>query len=323
MVINHNINAVNALRYMSINTSKMAKAAKRLSSGLAINSASDNPSGLVVSQKMKSRIIGLEQASRNAQDDISAIQVADGALEVTTSILQRMKQLATEAANGTLKDQDRKNIQCEINQLTSEINDIGNNTEFNTIKLLSFDGKKYNQINPHPVVQAGADLEQCDVIKVEDMKAKALNISGESGGSVTSKDGKVTAKFVESNPNDKDNVVTDGNDNKAVEYALDMTDSKNASAAIKIYSDAIGKVSCFRVGLGALQNVLQCRIDCLGDTASNISASESKIEDADMAKEMINYSRYNILSQASQAMLVQANRNSSERISQLLKSFVM
>ncbi|OBR95000.1 flagellin [Clostridium ragsdalei P11] len=323
MVINHNINAVNVLRYMSINTSKMAKAAKRLSSGLAINSASDNPSGLVVSRKMKSRIIGLEQASRNAQDDISAVQVADGALDVTTSILQRMKQLATEAANGTLKDQDRKNIQCEINQLTSEINDIGDNTEFNTIKLLSFDGKN-NGVNSKFAAQAGANLGQCDVIKVEDMKAKALNISGESGGSVTSKDGKVTAKLVEANPNDKDNVVTDGNDNKTVEYALDMTDPKNASAAIKIYSDAIGKVSCFRVGLrAALQNVLQCRIDCLGDTASNISASESKIEDADMAKEMINYSRYNILSQASQAMLVQANRNSSERMSQLLKSFIM
>lgn len=319
MVINHNVNAMNALRYMSINASKMTKAAEKLSSGLAINRASDDPSGLAVSQKMKARIIGLEQASRNTQDAVSAIQVADGALEVTTSILQRMKQLATEAANGTLKDQDRKNIQYEINQLTSEINDISSNTEFNTIKLLDSNCKNHNRINTQLMIQAGADSGQFQEIQLKDIKAKTLNISGESGGSVTSKDGKVTAKFVTANQNDKDNVVTDGN-NKAVEYALDVSDPKNASAAIKIYDDAIGNVSCFRVGLGALQNVLEYRIDSLDNTVCDITAAESEIEDADMAREIMNYSRYNILSQASQAMFVQANHDSSERISQLLKS---
>ncbi len=319
MIINHNTDAINAWRHMSINKSMLAKTAERLSSGLAINRASDNPSGLVVSKNMQSQIIGLEQSSRNAQDDISAIQVADGALGETTSILKRMKQLATEAANGTLKDQDRKNIQCEINQLTSEVNSIGNNTEFNTIKLLSSDEKKNWEITSQLVIKNETNSGQHSEFQVNDMRAKALNISGDSDGKITSKDGKVTAQFAKVDVNDKDNGVTNGNDSKIVEYALDVSDAKNASAAIKIYGEAIGKVSSFRAGLGGLQKALEYRIDRFENTTNNVASALSRIEDADMAKEIANYSRYNILSQASQAMLAQADHG-SERVLELLKS---
>lgn len=313
MIINHNLGAINAWRNMTINKSMMAKAVEKISSGLAINRASDNPSGLVVSKGMQSRIIELEQSSKNAQDDISAIQVADGALNETTSMLQRMKQLATKASNGTLKDEDRKNIQCEINQLTSEINSIGNNTEFNTKKILSSDGKEDWDIASQLVIKNKTNSK----FKVNDMRAKALGISGNSDGQITSKDGKATAKFVKADPNDKDNGVTNGTDNKIVEYALDVSDAKNAGAAIKMYDEAIGKVSSFRAALGGLQTALEYRMDKFNNTIYNVSAAESKIEDADLAKEIVNYSRYNILSQSSQAMFVQANQG-AERVLKLL-----
>lgn len=321
MIINHNMNAMIAYRYMSINMSMMTKAMERLSSGLAINRAADNSAGLAISERMKAQIRGLQQASRNAQDGISAIQVADGALNETTSMLQRMRELATQSANGTLNDQDRKNIQYEINQLTSEINNIGNNTEFNTIKLLNPSAQNYSGVSSQLTIQVGANSGQIMEVPLEDMRAKALNISGESGATVTSEDGTVTAKLVKADLGDTDNGVTNGSDGKIVEYALDVSDPKNASAAIKIFDDAIQKVASFRGTLGAIQNTLEYRIDYLNNTADILTSAESRIVDADMAKEMLAYSKYSILFQVSQAMLAQANRQ-SEGIIQLLKSLI-
>lgn len=231
MIITHNINAMTVCRYMTQNMNMLSKAMQRISSGLRINSAADDPAGLGISQGMKAQIRGLEQASRNVQDAISLIQVADGALNESTSILQRMKVLATEAANGTLTYVNRNNIQQEINQLTSAINDMGNNTEFNTIKLLNGNDKNINELN----IQIGANSRQMMGIQFEDMRAKALGISGDYGESAISKDHSVEAKFTQNSG------VTNGSGNKLIEYALDVTDPKNASNAIKIYSDAIEK----------------------------------------------------------------------------------
>lgn len=300
MIIGHNINAMIAYRHMSQNLNMVGRAMERLSSGLRINRAADDPAGLAISEKMRAQIRGLEQASRNAQDGISVIQVADGALNETHSILQRMRELATQAANGTLSDSDRKNIQKEINQLTSEISSIGNNTEFNTMKFLNGSVNKYDGVNSVIRLQIGANSGQYLDIQLEDMRAEALNISGEAGKSVTSMDGKVTAKY--------------GKDG-----ALDVSSPENASAAIKIYDDAIQKVSSFRGSLGATQNVLEHRINYLNNTAENLTAAESRIRDADMAKEMMNYAKYNILLQVSQAILAQANHQ-AEGVIQLLKS---
>ena len=137
MIINHNIMANNALRNSNINSNAAAKSMQKLSSGLRINTAADDAAGLAISEKMRSQIRGLDQASANAQDGISMVQTAEGALNETTSILQRMRELANQAANGTNTTADRSSIQDEINQLTSEINRIGNTTEFNTQKLLN------------------------------------------------------------------------------------------------------------------------------------------------------------------------------------------
>lgn len=309
MIINHNMNAMIAYRNMSQNTSIVGRAMERLSSGLRINRAADDPAGLAISEKMRAQIRGLEQASRNAQDGISAIQVAEGALNETHSILQRMKELATQAANGTLNDQDRKNIQDEIKQLTSEISRIGNDTEYNTIKLLDSSTKTPGGVNSGMVLQIGANQGQTMVVQLQDMRSKSLNISGNAGGSVTSKDGTVTAKFVNAAPTD----TSSGG------HALDVSTPENASAAIKIYDDAINQVSSFRSSLGATQNVLEHRINYLNNTADILTEAESRIRDADMAKEMMTFTKHNILLQVSQAMLAQANHQ-SEGVLQLLKS---
>ncbi len=311
MVINHNMNAMIVYRNMSKNALMAGKAMERLSSGMRINRAADDPSGLGISERMRGQIRGLEQASRNAQDGISVIQVAEGALNETHSILQRMKELATQAANGTCSDGDRKHIQDEINQLTSEINAIGNNTEFNTIKLLNSSIEKGNGVNSEIKLQVGPNAGQSLGIELEDMRAKALNISGESGGTVTSKDGKVIAKFVKTDSN--------GSCSKIMGCALDVSTRENATAAIKIFDDVIEKVSSFRGHLGATQNVLEHRINYLENTAENLTAAESRIRDADMAKEMMNFAKYNILLQVSQALFAQVNRQ-DEGIIELLKS---
>lgn len=280
MIINHNISAMNACRYMNIHSALASKAMQRISSGRRINSSADDPAGFSISERMQAQIRGLQQASRNAQVGVSLVQVADGALNETHVMLQRLRELAVMASNGTLTTQDRKNTQIEINQLTIGINKIATDTQFNNIKPL--DPSIGSNGGSNLTVQVGANVGQVMGIPVQDCKSGALNITDPSGN------------------------------------GLDISTPEKASAAIKIYEDAINQVSSSRASLGAKQNVLESSIDYMGTTIDSLTDAASKITDADMAKEMIKYSKENILSQVCQLMFVQANHQ-AESVIELLR----
>ncbi|WP_096635467.1 flagellin [Clostridium cochlearium] len=275
MIINHNINAMVAYRNMAWHNNMVGRAMERLSSGLRINRAADDAAGLAISEKMRAQVRGLQQASRNTQDGISLIQTAEGALNETHSILQRMRELAVQAANDTNAKEDRDALQQEFTELIKEINRIGNDTEFNTKKLLNGDSGNSSKVT----LQIGANKGQNYLIDIKDMRAEALNI----------------------------------------DENLDISNHENASSAIKILDGAINSVSSQRASLGASQNVLEHRINYLENTAENLIASESRIRDADMAKEMMNLARHSILQQVAQAMLIQANQQ-SKSIIELLRN---
>lgn len=293
MRINHNITALNTYSQLAANTTNLSKSMEKLSSGLRINRASDDAVSLTISEKMRGQIRSFDQASRNAQDGISLIQTADGALNETHDILQRMRELATQAANDTYTTTDRDEIQKEINQLTSEINRIGNTTEVNSKKLLN-----------------GESM----TISLNDMRSVALKISSDrivGGATTTSKDGAVASYVSTAN-------VTSGSNNTAVEFALDVSTSEKASAAVSIFNDAIEAVSAERSKLGAFQNGLEHTINNLNTTPENLTAEESRIRDVDMAKEMMSYTKSNMLAEAAKAMLAQANQQ-PQGVLQLLR----
>ncbi|WMJ81603.1 flagellin [Clostridium sp. MB40-C1] len=279
MIINYNANAMIAYRNIIINGALAGKAMERLASGKRINRASDDPAGLAISERMRAQIRGLEMASKNAQDGISMIQVAEGGVNEIQSMLQRMRELAVQAANGTNSLEDRKCIQDEINQLTKGIDDIANNTEYNTIKILNANVADTGEVK----LQVGANEGQFFGIKFQNMNSKALGINGN-----TDKDG------------------------------VDVSTPEKASAAIKVFDDAINKVSSFRSSLGASANMLEHRINYLENTIGNLTEAESRIRDADMAKEMMNYTKYSVLQQAAQAILSQVLKQQESTI-QLLK----
>ena len=269
MVVQHNLTAMNANRQLGITTGAQAKSSEKLSSGYKINRAGDDAAGLTISEKMRSQVRGLNKASDNAQDGISLIQVAEGALNETHSILQRMNELATQAANDTNTSTDRTAIKAEIDQLTSEINRIQSTTQFNTQNLLDgkFTGKN---------LQVGSLKGQTIKISISNMNAKTLGVSG-------------------------------------------LTVDKNSTAGISMskIQAAIDKVSTQRSNLGALQNRLEHTINNLDTTSENTSAAESRIRDTDMADEMVQYSKNNILAQAGQSMLAQANQQTQGVLSLL------
>lgn len=267
MRINHNISALNTYRQLSVNNTQTAKNLEKLSSGYRINRAGDDAAGLAISEKMRGQIRGLEMAQKNAQDGISLIQTAEGALTETHAILQRMRELAVQAANDTNVTADRDAIQAEIDALVSEINRIAGNTEFNTQNLLdgTFSGKKFH---------IGANSGQSITVTIGTMNANAL--------------GTTALKIA----NVKVDTVT------------------NANAAITAIDKAIEQVSTERSKLGAIQNRLEHTINNLGATSENLTAAESRIRDVDMAKEMMEFTKNNILTQAAQAMLAQADRKS-------------
>lgn len=269
MVVQHNMSAMNANRQLGITTNAQAKSTEKLSSGYRINRAGDDAAGLSISEKMRSQVRGLNKASSNAQDGISAIQVAEGALNETHSILQRMNELATQAANDTNTTVDRTAIQEEINALTSEIDRIRSTTQFNTQNLLDgkFTGKN---------LQIGALKGQSIVISIDNMNASSLGVSG-----------------------------------------LKVSSFGVAGSAMKKIQDAIDTVSTQRSKLGALQNRLEHTISNLDNVAENTQAAESRIRDVDMAEEMVEYSKNNILSQAGQSMLAQANQSTQGVLSLL------
>jgi flagellin len=260
MFINTNVSAINTNRNLSYNNTQLAKTAEKLSSGYRINRAADDAAGLAISEKLRYQINGYNQALNNAQDGISLIQTAEGALTEVHAMLQRLNTLATQAANDTLKNEDRAQIQLEVSQLTAEISNIVAKTKFNGITLLNGSaGTLTFQVGWEKGTTIQADLSSG--LTLIDLGINGLSIST-------------------------------------------LTNAQNALSSLQA---AITKVSDRRASLGAVQNRLEHTINNVGVNAENLSASESRIRDADMAKEMTNFTKQQILVQAGTAMLAQAN----------------
>jgi flagellin len=376
MIINHNLGAMNAHRQLGANQNDMSNSMEKLSSGLRINRAGDDAAGLAISEKMRGQIRGLEQSNRNAQDGVSLIQTAEGALNETHSILQRMRELSVQSSNDTNNGTDRGEIQKEVDQLSQELNRISDNTEFNTQNLLdgTFTGK----------IHIGANQGQNMEISINNMSAGALGASevdtagtatvdtdieltnntgqavnlviadpGTTGSLSTAFDegsntltvtlghNGTNASSTKSEVIDAINgsgkleaAITTGEDDTATAGAvasapvaaatfdatkgIDVSTQESADAAITTLNNAIQNVSAERSKLGAYQNRLDHTINNLGTSAENLQSAESRIRDVDMAKEMMEMTKNNILSQASQSMLAQANQQ-PQSVLQLLQ----
>ena len=274
MVVQHNLQAANTNRQLGITTSAQAKSTEKLSSGYKINRAADDAAGLSISEKMRSQIRGLNKASSNAQDGVSLVQTAEGALNETHSILQRMNELATQAANGTNTSVDRSAIRAELDQLTSEINRIQSTAQFNTMNLLdgTFSGAT-NQMK----LQVGALSGQSIDFSIANMCATKIGLK----------------------------------------KTLSVSTFTKAGSYMKSVQDAIEVVSKQRSAMGAIQNRLEHTIANLDTTSENTQSAESRIRDTDMASEMVTYSKNNILAQAGQSMLAQANQSTQGVLSLL------
>lgn len=418
MRINHNITALNTYGKLNSANNAQAKSMEKLSSGLRINSAADDAAGLAISEKMRGQIRGLDQAGKNAQDSISMIQTAEGALGETTNILQRMRELAVQAGNDSNTESDRGEIQKEMNQLTSEVNRIGNTTEFNNQKLLNatggstsdatsaqagaytldisgafsdgekitIDGRQFTAGSTTDAnagtFDSGSVADQAnglkDLIEADETLSAKYNVAVDADTNVitlTQKAGKesataptvsdtstsVTTSATETqtfsaaqgakssftsqigaNANQtmtlefsdmraaalgivgdganftNNNTVNDGANGEASEKALDVTSAAKAGNAVTVIQSAIDKVSSERSKLGAYQNRLDHTINNLSTSSENLTAAESRIRDTDMAKEMMEQTKNSILSQASQAMLGQANQQ-PQNVLQLLR----
>lgn len=395
MIINHNMNALNAHRNMNVNNTNAGKSMEKLSSGLRINRAGDDAAGLAISEKMRGQIRGLEQSSRNAADGISMIQTAEGALNETTNILQRMRELAVQAGNDTNTTSDREEIQKEIDALTQEVDRIANNTEFNTQKLLngnktgkagdvvkeaiaeekgvfkitlnnaltdtnsitidgktkSLSGKTLNdETNVAKAlgelfedytfeVTANTNLKEIkvtqkigsykDEIKVkvdgkdDNVKKLATEVKGVTERKLQESEGKVTVQ-VGANANQSMSIEIGDMRAEALGIktvkgeTLSVETAEDANKAIEVFDAALNAVSSQRANLGAVQNRLEYTISNLDNTAENLTSAESTLRDVDMAKEMMEYSKNNILNQAAQAMISQANQQ-PQNVLQLLR----
>ncbi|MGG0796795.1 flagellin [Brevibacillus laterosporus] len=389
MRINHNVSALNTHRQLGVNTGASGKNLEKLSSGLRINRAGDDAAGLAISEKMRGQIRGLEMASKNAQDGISLIQTAEGALTETHSILQRMRELAVQASSDTNEGVDRQKLQAEVDELSKEIKRISTDTEFNNQKVLdgSFEDKTFH---------IGANQGQNIKLSINDMSNTELGVTGFKSketavatdikvGNTSTDSFKVELKAETAKKNDavtettakidKDgnivvtlkqdagdktgagttgaitatkqevvdalkkigievsvtagkeaDVLTAGVAATTIAAATDKDDQKGvnistqkaADKAITTINNALNKVSEERSKLGANQNRLEHTINNLGATAENLTAAESRIRDVDMAKEMMDFTKNNILTQAAQAMLAQANQQ-PQGVLQLLR----
>ena len=278
MIVQHNMTALNANRQLGVSNSSLAKSTEKLSSGYRINRAGDDAAGLSISEKMRGQIRGLDRASTNAQDGVSLIQTAEGAMNEVHSILQRMRELTVQAANDPNASEDRTAIASEQSQLVQEINRIASQTQFNGMNLLTGSFANKN-------LQVGANNGQSISITIKTMTAAALATNTANGNlkSAAAKMGSYTA---------------------ATKF-LDTIDS------------AIKSVSSQRSNLGALQNRLEHTIANADNTAENLQAAESRIRDVDMADEMVKYSKSSILQQAGQSMLAQANQSTQGVLSLL------
>ena len=279
MVVQHNLTAMNSSRMLNITTSTQAKSTEKLSSGYKINRAADDAAGLAISEKMRRQIRGLTQASANAQDGISCVQTAEGALTEVHDMLQRMNELAVKAANGTQTSADRGYINQEVQALVSEIDRVASTTTFNEKNLLDGSFKKVG-------LQVGAEAKQLITLDIVGMSAKGLKL-------------------------------TTGKAGAAGNISVGGIDGTNAQKAITMIKEALAMVSSQRSDLGAVQNRLEHTINNLDNVVENTTSAESRIRDTDMAEEMVNYSKNNILAQAGQSMLAQANQSNQGVLSLL------
>ena len=394
MVVQHNMQAANANRMLNVTTSAQSKSTEKLSSGYKINRAADDAAGLSISEKMRKQIKGLDRASTNAQDGVSCVQTAEGALTEVHSMLQRMNELAVQSSNGTLSEDDRNNIQDEVDQLVTEIDRVSETTKFNETYLLKGDENKTkitNTVYSSPqmglvkdAMAAGSTLEvktpmdatgktvytftsglavgsswagkkviddtatagagdiklaeakQAELAAMnsvitaykDDMGVNAVTLN-EGANNVTS-----TSKIFTYNDslNISLHVGADSSDDNKISMQIDSMNSDflgikglkvsgktylQATGSIDTISDAISKVSKQRSSLGAVQNRLEHTINNLDNVSENTTSAESRIRDTDMAKEMVNYSKNNILAQAGQSMLAQANQSTQGVLSLL------
>ncbi len=267
MVVQHNMQAANASRVLNITANQQSKSTEKLSSGYRINRAADDAAGLSISEKMRKQIRGLDRASTNAQDGVSAVQTAEGALGEVHSMLQRINELAVQAANGTNSSTDVESISNEITALKAEMQRIASTTDFNGKKMLS--GSSVSIFVGYTTASAN------------DITIKGVDLAG------------------------------------AVSSIGSITDQSAAKTLIGTVSTAIEKISEFRSDFGAVQNRLEHTIDNLDNIVENVTAAESRIRDTDMADEMVKYSKNNILTQAGQSMLAQANQSTQGVLSLL------
>ena len=278
MVVQHNMQAANASRVLNVTAGQQAKSTEKLSSGYRINRAADDAAGLSISEKMRKQIRGLDRASTNAQDGVSAVQTAEGALNEVHSMLQRMNELAVQAANGTNASKDVQSIKDEIKQLNTEITRIPDTTDFNGKYML-----KSGQDEVKIFVGYTSDAQNNISIANKNLNAVANAISA---------DAFMTAQS-----------------NKAT--------SAQAQNFLSTISSQIETVSSMRSDFGAIQNRLEHTIDNLDNVVENVTSAESRIRDTDMADEMVKYSKNNILTQAGQSMLAQANQSTQGVLSLL------
>lgn len=265
MVVQHNLTAANTNRQLGITTNGLQKSTEKLSSGYKINRAADDAAGLSISEKMRNQIRGLNKASDNAQDGISLVQTAEGALNEVHSMLQRMSELAVQASNGTNASQDRTALDNEVQQLKAEIGRVGTTTQFNKMDILTGEFSSNNE----KTLQVGANQDQVITIAIS-----ALTSTVGSALDTTVKVGTASA----------------------------------AQSSITIIQNSITNLSALRSKLGALQNRLEHTVANLDNISENTQSAESRIRDTDMAEEMVQYSKNNILQQAGQSMLAQANQ---------------
>lgn len=282
MVINHNMASLFASRQEGINAANLQNSMAKLSSGERINKAGDDASGLAVSEKMRSQIRGLNQASRNIGDAVSFVQVAEGYLAETTDVLQRIRELAVQASNGVYSDEDRMQIQVEVSQLVAEVDRIASSAQFNGMNLLT--GRFSKDSENVMQFQVGANADQNIRAYIGTMTASALGLKGIQG---------------------EDNQIS-------------ISSPDEANTTIATLDEALKNVNKQRADLGAYQNRMEMAQKGINVAAENTQAAESRIRDADMATEMVEYTKQQVLSQASTAMLAQAN-SQSQNVLALLK----
>ncbi len=286
MIINHNLSAMTADRFLGIANEATAKDMAKLSSGLRINRAGDDASGLAVSEKMRSQIRGLNQASRNGSDGISFIQTTEGYLQETTDIIQRIRELAIQASNGIYSSEDRMQIQVEVSQLVDEVNRVASHAQFNGMNMLTgrfAQETGLNNVTSSMWLHIGANMDQRERVFIGTMTAGALGLQQVSTGIIMS-----------------------------------ISTPEQANRSIGVIDSAMQKLNKQRADLGAYQNRLEMAIKGLDIGAENLQAAEARIRDLDMAKGTVALARDQILNQASNAMLAQANQQ-GQLVLQLLQ----